>query len=97
MRELAVTDAIPQKPWATMITRRRNSAPWLPNALWKITPGATGLAEAAAYMPVLDMAQVTPTMSTKPATSDTQIELTIPLGPDIEGSRVSSVMWAEAS
>src|SRR6516225_9970915 len=43
------------------------------------------------------MAQVTPMISTQPATSETQMEFTIPLGPEIDAVLVSSVMCAEAS
>ena len=40
---------------------------------------------------------MTPISSTHPANSDTTIEVTIPRGPATAASRVSSVMWADAS
>src|ERR1700685_3109812 len=43
------------------------------------------------------MANVTPISSTQPAPSETRIEVTMPRGPAVAASRVSSVMWAEAS
>src|SRR5579859_1225515 len=43
------------------------------------------------------MAKVMPISSTQPATSETTIELTMPLGPATAASLVSSVMCAEAS
>ena len=40
---------------------------------------------------------MTPISSTQPANSDTTIEVTMPRGPATAASRVSSVMWADAS
>lgn len=43
------------------------------------------------------MAKVKPSRRTKPAIHDVQIDWTMPLGPAVDASWVSSVMWAEAS
>ncbi len=46
---------------------------------------------------VCGMAALTPTSRTNPAIQDTQIELTIPLGPEMAALWVSSVTCADAS
>src|ERR1039457_2938484 len=43
------------------------------------------------------MATLTPIKRMNPAIQETQIEVTIPLGPETEASSVSSVTWADAS
>ena len=45
----------------------------------------------------LGMAKLTPTNRTKPAISETQMDLTMPLGPLMAALIVSSVMCADAS
>ena len=43
------------------------------------------------------MAALTPIRRMNPAIQDTQIEVTMPLGPETAASSVSSVTWADAS
>ncbi len=43
------------------------------------------------------MAKVKPSRRTKPAIQEVQMERTMPFGPAVDASCVSSVMWAEAS
>jgi hypothetical protein len=43
------------------------------------------------------MAKVTPSSRIQPAISETTIDMTMPHGAAMSASRVSSVMWAEAS
>src|SRR5262245_58347748 len=83
------------------------SASTLPTAYSKMTAGAWSSAAMSEY-PVMvpkelsngylvGSAMLTPRSSTKPATRETQIELTIPFGPAIAAFRVSSVICADAS
>src|SRR5450432_3784981 len=101
MRELAVTDAIPQKNWATREIRIKNSAAWRPMEAIQMTPAALIPAPAAALYWSLPMAHgiayVKPIIRTRPATIDTQIDVMMPRGTLVAASRVSSVMCADAS
>ena len=80
MRQLAVTDAMPQNSWAP-ITTSRNSLPAVaPSASSRICAGGTPVGDFSA--PSYDwMAKVKPRSRTKPAIQDVQIERTMPFGP----------------
>ncbi len=96
MRLLAVTDAIPQNSCAPITTSSSSFPAVAPSASSRICAGGAPVGEPSA--PSYDwIANVKPSSRTKPAIHEVQIDRTMPLGPAVDASCVSSVMCAEAS
>src|SRR3989440_2957891 len=96
MRELAVTDAMPQKNCATTQMNSRNLPSPPPAASMKICAGGKPVADWRSAVKSW-IAHVTANSSRKPATSDTTTELTMPRGAATAASWVSSDTCALAS
>jgi len=91
-----VTDAIPQNSCAPMTTSRSSFPEVAPSASRRICAGGTpvALSSDASYDWI---ANVNPSSSTNPAIQDVQMDRTMPRGPAVDASWVSSVMCADAS
>src|SRR3954451_22816688 len=84
IRELAVTDAMPQRNWATQTMKSRNLATPGPNASRKIWAGGSPVSEAASVVrPCSEpsgMAAVMAYSRIRPPISDTSTLITMPRG-----------------
>jgi hypothetical protein len=91
-----VTDARPQKNWATQAIRSRNSAHLVLMAFCQMYCTANVYCRA-----VLEtgpgIANVTATSRMNPKMTETTTDMTMPIAAVREAFRVSSLMWAEAS
>src|ERR1700722_14705000 len=98
IREFAVTDAMPQKACATTAISSKSSAPKRERAVSQMATGAAVLAAVAAYVAgLVGMTEVMARIRIQPATRDTTMDVTMPLGAARSALWVSSDMWAEAS
>jgi hypothetical protein len=96
MRLLAVTDAIPQNSCAPITTSNSSLPAVAPSASSRICAGGAPVGDVRA--PSYDwIAKVKPRRRTNPAIHEVQMDCTIPFGPAVDASCVSSVIWAEAS
>src|SRR4051812_47492358 len=96
MRDELVTQAIPQKNWATAQMRSSPLPRLEPAASMKIWAGGSPMSVVRSASQSCT-AKVTASRSTQPAPRETMTELTMPLGAATEALRVSSATWAEAS
>jgi hypothetical protein len=93
-----VTEAMPQKAWATTATSKRSSAPRRESAVSQMATGAAVLAAVAAYVAgLVGITEVIARIRIHPATRETTMELTMPRGAARSALWDSSDMWAEAS
>jgi hypothetical protein len=96
IRDADVTDARPQKNWATQAMRSRNSAHLSPIDVCQM------YCTANVYWPAASatspgMANVTATSRMNPKITDTTTDMTMPIAAVREAFLVSSLMWADAS
>ena len=93
-----MSDALPQKNWATQAMPTRTFVPSSPMASMRIGIGAVIRKPAAVTVSKPGrIAKVRASNSTYPAMPDSQTDVTIPFGPATAAFWVSSVMWADAS
>lgn len=96
MRELAVTEALPQKNWANKRMINNKRAPVSPTEskkIWTMGFPDSGLRTLSrSWIP-----KVSARRYPSPATKETPTAIMIPTGPATSAFMVSSVMWAEAS
>ena len=95
MREADVTEARPQKSWATQAITSMNSAHLSLVDVCQMY--CTSNAPAASVPAVSGIANVTATSRTKPKITETTTDITIPTAAPRPAFRVSSERCAEAS
>src|SRR3954452_5418894 len=96
IRDADVTDASPQKNWATQAITSRNSAHLSPIAVCQM------YCTAKVYWPAVlptgpGIANVIATSRMNPNITDTTTDMTMPMAAEREAFRVSSLMCADAS
>src|SRR6478672_1663412 len=95
MRELAVTEAMPQKNWATAQMKTSATPREWPAASMKICAGGRPMLVVRA-LSMFWIDAVMATSRTQPAKRETTTEFTMPLGALTDAEWVSSATWAEA-